>query len=90
MKVVSQTNDLVVIQLDEVMGKEIPKKGIMHPELFMKEKGKYIIPTHILVYNDRIEIKVEELTADLRKKTRKFALQDLLLMHWVLHKIMEK
>jgi len=90
MKVVSQTDDLVVIQLDEVMGDEILKKGIVHPELFIKEKGKYVIPTHILVYNDRIEIKVEEVTADLSKKTRKFAFQDLLLMHWVLHKIMEK
>jgi hypothetical protein len=90
MKVVSQTDDLVVIQLDELTGDEILKKGIVHPELVMKEKGKYVIPTHILVYNDRIEIKVEELCVPRARKTRKFALKDLLLMHWVLHEIMEK
>jgi len=77
MKVVSQTDGLVVIQLDKVTGKDIMR-------------APYVIPTHILIYNDRIEIRVKELTVDMKKKTKKFALNDLLLMNWVLCKIMEK
>jgi hypothetical protein len=85
MKIVGQTENLVVVELDRPQGKELFKKII-------RIDGEGFIPTHVLVYDDRMELRVERLFSragryDGRKKTKQFSYSDLLVMNWALNRI---
>jgi hypothetical protein len=70
---------LIVIRLDKPTGADLIKKAILID-------GAHWIPTHLLVYNDRVELKVECFMCG-QKKVKRFSFADLLVMNWALSQI---
>lgn len=78
MKTISQTDKLTVIELDKSTGADLIKKSV-------RLYGNWI-PTHVLVYNDRVELRIQELHTG-KKKIKKFSYGDLVVMNWALNRI---